>query len=71
MTPPSPFSIDSAGADDRRSIENPLRLVKLAVAALLLASTVTAILLAASGVEPRALRLVFVCWAVYGFGDAP
>ena len=47
--------------------ENPFRLIKIAVAAILLFASVAAALVAASGVEPRALRIVAVCWAVYGF----
>ncbi|MGH7629285.1 MAG: hypothetical protein ACREOF_07825 [Gemmatimonadales bacterium] len=67
MTLLSRVSHWSARADDRGSIENPLRLVKIAVAAILLIASVFAVLAAASGVEPRALRIVGVCWAVYGF----
>ena len=47
--------------------ENPFRLIKIVVAAILLYASVAAILVAATGVEPRALRVVAVCWAVYGF----
>ncbi len=52
------------------SIENPFRLLKIAVGAILLFASVAAVLVAASGVEPRALQLVGVCWAIYGFGVA-
>jgi hypothetical protein len=47
--------------------ENPFRLIKIAVGAILLSASVAAALVAASGVEPRAVRIVAVCWAVYGF----
>jgi len=57
----------SPAAADRGVVENPLRLVKIAVAGLLLLATLASLLLWASGIEPRALRLVGVCWALYGF----
>jgi hypothetical protein len=44
----------------------PLHLLRVTVAALLLFGTVVAIALAVSGVEPRALQLVGVFWAIYG-----
>ncbi|MGH7702898.1 MAG: hypothetical protein ACREMO_07365, partial [Gemmatimonadales bacterium] len=44
----------------------PFRLLRLAVAALLLFGTVVAIGLAATGVAPRALLLLGAFWAVYG-----
>lgn len=47
--------------------ENPFRLIKIAVGAILLFASAAAALVAASGVEPRAIRIVAVCWAVYGF----
>ena len=47
--------------------ENPFRLIKIVVAAILLYASVAAALVAATGIEPRALRVVAVCWAVYGF----
>jgi hypothetical protein len=47
--------------------ENPFHLIKIVVAAILLYASVAAALVAATGVEPRALRIVAVCWAVYGF----
>src|SRR5688572_4050225 len=47
--------------------ENPFHLVKIAVGAILLFASVAAALVAASGVEPRALQIVGVCWALYGF----
>lgn len=49
------------------SIENPFRLMKIAVAGILLFASVAAAIVALSGVEPRALQIVGVCWAVYGF----
>jgi Tetratricopeptide repeat len=49
------------------SNEEPLRLVRLAVGALLLAGTIFALVLGLSGVEPRALELVGLFWAIYGF----
>jgi hypothetical protein len=49
------------------SIENPFGLIKIAVAAILLFVSAAAVVVAASGVESRALQLVGVCWAVYGF----
>jgi hypothetical protein len=52
------------------SIENPFGLLKLAVGSVLLVASAAAALLAASGVERRALQIVGVCWAVYGFAVA-
>ena len=49
------------------SIENPFGLIKIAVAVILLVASAAAALVAVSGVEPRALQIVGVCWAVYGF----
>jgi hypothetical protein len=49
------------------SIENPFRLLKIAIAAILLFVSGAAAVVSVSGVEPRALELVAVCWAVYGF----
>jgi tetratricopeptide (TPR) repeat protein len=43
-----------------------LQLLKIAVAGILLLATVVAVALAVSGVVPRALELVGVCWAIYG-----
>lgn len=67
LTPHSRVSLWSRHARDRDSIENPFRLAKIAVAAILLVASVFAVLVAVSGVEPRALQIVGVCWAVYGF----
>lgn len=49
------------------SNEEPLRLVRLTAGGLLLFGTVVSIALAVSGVEPRALQLVGIFWALYGF----
>jgi hypothetical protein len=49
------------------SIENPFGLLRIAVAVILLVASAAATLIALSGVEPRALEIVGVCWAVYGF----
>lgn len=43
-----------------------MRLLKIAVAGILLLATVVASALALSGVVPRAIQLVGVCWAIYG-----
>ena len=48
------------------SSEEPLRLVRITAAGLLLCGTVVAIALALTGVAPRALRLVGMFWAIYG-----
>ncbi|MGH7510294.1 MAG: hypothetical protein ACREMZ_12610 [Gemmatimonadales bacterium] len=55
-------------ATDRanRSTEEPFGLVRLVVGALALLGTVIAVILAATGAEPRALQLVGALWAVYG-----
>ncbi len=52
------------------SIENPFRLLRIAIAAILLFLSAAAALLAVTGIEPRALQIVGVCWAVYGFSVA-
>jgi hypothetical protein len=49
------------------STEEPLRLIRLVAGALLLFGTLVAIALALSGIEPRALQLVGIFWAIYGF----
>jgi hypothetical protein len=48
------------------SSEEPLRLVRITAGGLLLFGTVVAIALALTGVAPRALRLVWMFWAIYG-----
>jgi hypothetical protein len=47
--------------------DEPLRLLRITVGALLLFGTLVAIALALSGVAPRALQLVGIFWAIYGF----
>ncbi len=45
----------------------PLHLLRLTVGVLLLFGTVVALALAISGIAPRALLLVGIFWAIYGF----
>lgn len=45
----------------------PLRFLRITAGALLLFGTVVAIALALSGIAPRALQLVGLFWAIYGF----
>ena len=47
--------------------EEPLRLVRLTAGILLFFGTLVAIGLALSGMAPRALELVAIFWAIYGF----
>jgi hypothetical protein len=47
--------------------DEPLRLVRLTAGVLLLFGTIVALALALGGIEPRALELVAVFWAIYGF----
>jgi hypothetical protein len=49
------------------SNQEPLRLLRLAAGALLLGGTILALVLGLSGAEPRALELVGIFWAIYGF----
>ena len=49
------------------SSDEPLRLLRITVGILLLLGTAVAVALAVSGAEPRALRLVGMFWAIYGF----
>ena len=49
------------------STDEPLRLLRITVGILLLFGTAVAVALAVSGVEPRALQLVGMFWAIYGF----
>ena len=49
------------------SHDEPLRLLRITVGVLLLFGTVVAVALAITGVVPRALQLVGVFWALYGF----
>ncbi len=52
----------SAGSSDE-----PLRLLRITVGVLLFLGTLVAVALAVSGIAPRALELVGVFWAIYGF----
>lgn len=54
-------------APDALSVENPLSLARIFVAAVLLFATVVALVLWATGMVPRALELVGIFWALYGF----
>lgn len=65
LTPPIPLR--PPGDPDSTSIEDPLSLARIAVAGILLFATVVALLLWATGLVPRALVLVGVLWALYGF----
>jgi hypothetical protein len=65
LTPPNP--LDPPGVRDRTSIEDPLTLARIAVAGILLFATIVALLLWATGLVPKALVLVGVLWALYGF----
>ena len=47
--------------------DEPLRLLRITVGVLLLFGTVVALALALAGVAPRALELVGIFWAIYGF----
>jgi hypothetical protein len=49
------------------SSDEPLRYVRIAAGVLLLYGTLVALALAFSGVAPRALQLVGLFWAIYGF----
>lgn len=49
------------------SSDEPLRLLRITVGVLLLFGSVVAVALAVSGVAPRALQLVGLFWAIYGF----
>jgi hypothetical protein len=49
------------------SSDEPLRYVRMTAGALLLFGTLVAIALAWSGIAPRALLLVGMFWAIYGF----
>jgi len=62
-----PTSLRDALAWANLSSEEPLRLVRLAVGGLLLLGTIIALTLALTGAEPRALELVGLFWAIYGF----
>jgi hypothetical protein len=47
--------------------DEPLRLLRITVGVLLFLGTLVAVALAVSGIAPRALELVGVFWAIYGF----
>jgi hypothetical protein len=47
--------------------DEPLHLLRVTAGVLLLLGTVVAVALAVSGVAPRALQLVGLFWAIYGF----
>ncbi|HYC31899.1 MAG TPA: hypothetical protein VEB59_06380 [Gemmatimonadales bacterium] len=49
------------------SADEPLRLLRLTAGILLFFGTIVAVALALSGVAPRALELVAIFWAIYGF----
>ena len=49
------------------SSDEPLRLLRITVGILLLFGTAVAVTLAVSGAVPRALQLVGMFWAIYGF----
>jgi hypothetical protein len=51
----------------RGSADEPLRILRITVGVLLLLGTVVAVALALSGIAPRALQLVGMFWAIYGF----
>jgi hypothetical protein len=65
LTPPP--LLRPPGDRDALSIENPLSLARIFVAGVLLFATVVAIVLWATGMVPRALELVGIFWALYGF----
>ena len=65
MRLPSP--LHDALEDIRGSTDEPLRILRVAVGVLLLLGTVVAVALALSGIAPRALQLVGMFWAIYGF----
>jgi hypothetical protein len=62
-----PSLLRPPAAPDALSVENPLSLARIFVAAVLLFATVVALVLWATGVVPRALELVGIFWALYGF----
>lgn len=65
LTPPDPLR--PPDAREPASIEDPLSLARIAVAAILMFGTIVALVLWATGMVPRALVLVGVLWALYGF----
>lgn len=63
----SPTPLRPPDTSDPTSIEDPLSLARIAVAGILLFATVVALLLWATGLVPKAIVLVGVLWALYGF----
>jgi hypothetical protein len=68
---PSPSSLRDGLRDALRwangAGEEPLRLVRLTAGVLLFFGTLVAVGLAVTGMAPRALELVAIFWAIYGF----
>ena len=62
-----PSLLHDALEDTRGSSDEPLRILRVAVGVLLLLGTIVAVALALSGIAPRALQLVGMFWAIYGF----
>lgn len=62
-----PSFLRRLGDRDPLSVENPLSLARLFIAAVLFFATVVALVLWATGMVPRALELVGIFWAIYGF----
>ena len=62
-----PSSLRNALDSVHGSSDEPLRLIRLTAGALLLFGTIVAVALAVSGIQRRALELVAVFWAIYGF----
>ncbi len=56
-------ALDRANGPD----DEPLRLLRITAGVLLLFGTAVAVALALSGIAPRALQLVGLFWAIYGF----
>lgn len=63
----TPSFLRRLGSRDVVSVENPLSLVRLFIAAVLLFATVVALVLWATDMVPRALQLIGIFWAIYGF----
>jgi hypothetical protein len=62
-----PSLLHHAVEDAGGSSDEPLRLLRITVGVLLLLGSVLAVALAVSGIAPRALQLVGMFWAIYGF----
>lgn len=65
LTPPDPLR--PPACRQPLSIEDPLSLARIAIAAILLFGTIVALVLWATGIVPRALVMVGILWALYGF----